>query len=122
MHSTSGLPLPSTCCGNDSDGESTDDRRRRPDEPVSTWMLSIVWQLVVLPGAQTVTLIKARLTIPSGPALTLIGWVFCATGGGVPPPPPPPSPPRPHSASPTRSMATMASRRIGVHRLGSRQR
>src|SRR5208283_1518525 len=35
-HSTSGLPLTSVCWGNESVGETTDESRRRPDEPVST--------------------------------------------------------------------------------------
>ena len=33
--------------------------RRRPVDPVSTWMWSIVWQLVLAPGAQIVTLVNS---------------------------------------------------------------
>ena len=47
------------CCGSGS--VSADDRIRRPVDPVSTRMPSIVWQLVVLPGTQIVTLVNTPL-------------------------------------------------------------
>jgi hypothetical protein len=59
-HSAMGLPLPSVCWGNEI--ESAEDKILRPGEPVSTRIPLIVWQLVVLPGTQTVTLVKAPST------------------------------------------------------------
>src|ERR1700682_165024 len=58
----------------------------------------MVWQLLVLPGAQTVTETKGVLTLaklaPEGPAATVITATLDAVGGGggivVPEPPPPP--------------------------------
>src|SRR5437763_7915335 len=47
-HSTTGLPLASFCCGSDRDAETTEDRMRRPLDPVSTWMWSMVWQFELL--------------------------------------------------------------------------
>src|SRR5438552_845930 len=41
-HSTSGLPLASTCCGSASPGASTDEIIRNPTDPVSTRMWSMV--------------------------------------------------------------------------------
>jgi hypothetical protein len=61
-HPTKGLPLASNCWRSESAGESTDDMRRKPHEPVSTRILSMVWQFVLLPGAQTVTLVNAPFT------------------------------------------------------------
>src|SRR5271155_1518505 len=80
MHSTSGSPFASTCCGSASAGDSAEDNRRRPDDPVSISTLSMVWQLVLLPGAQTVMLTKGMLITPTGPALTLSAWTFWAAG------------------------------------------
>src|ERR1700674_3057791 len=68
-HSATELPLELVCCG--SEIVSAEDKILRPDEPVSTRIPLIVWQLVVLPGTQTVTLVKAPSTyLKSGPALT----------------------------------------------------
>src|SRR5262249_29210955 len=47
-------------------------RMRRPCEPVSTWMLSIVTQLDV-PGAQTVTLVVSMLRVCVGVDVTTTG-------------------------------------------------
>src|SRR6187402_1547614 len=49
--------------------------RRRPYEPVSTWMLSMVWHTLV-PGAQTVTVTFGMLTKFCAPGPTVIGTVF----------------------------------------------
>src|SRR5271169_4371155 len=58
---------------------STDDNRRRPEEPVSTSTWSMVWQVLVL-GTQTVTLAKASFTAVKvcgcGPASTVTGCMF----------------------------------------------
>jgi hypothetical protein len=47
---------------------------RSPLVPVSTWTLSIFWQLVVLPGAHTVTDVYSALIagVAFGPAPTVI--------------------------------------------------
>src|SRR6516225_9213134 len=85
-HSTTGLPLPSFCCGNDS--VKTEARILRPVDPVSTRIPSIIWHCVVLPGTQIVTVVNAVLTETdpadaAGPVVTLIGCTFAAvTGGG----------------------------------------
>src|SRR6516162_8560840 len=58
----------------------------------------MVWQVVVLPGAQTVTLVNAMFAKFAGPASTLIACTFWGGAGGdgeellLPPPPPPPQP------------------------------
>jgi hypothetical protein len=54
------LPLLSVCWG--SETVSAEDKIRRPEDPVSTKIPLIVWQLVVLPGTQTVTLVNAPST------------------------------------------------------------
>src|SRR5512142_2144225 len=113
-HSATGLPLPSTCCGSDSDGDSADDMTLSPVDAVSTRTWSITWQAVLLPGAQMVMVVKARLTPPAGPDSTEIGSTFragaamtLALGGATaseglntevpaPAPPLPPPPPPPH--------------------------
>jgi ABC-type cobalamin transport system permease subunit len=53
-------PLAPVCCV----GEiiSAEDNILSPEDPVSSRMPPIVWQLVVLPGTQTVTLVNAPLT------------------------------------------------------------
>jgi hypothetical protein len=67
--------------------------RRKPYEPVSTWMLLMVWQLLV-PGAHTVTDTFGILTKFCAPGPTVIGTVFdavdaigCALGVLLEPPP-----------------------------------
>ena len=81
------LPFPSTARGNAaaSVGDSTDAMMRRPAAPVSTAMLSMVWQFVVLPGAQTVTDVYKVLTLAvgPGPALTTIGATLLAAVASV---------------------------------------
>src|SRR5580692_1994155 len=55
-------------------------------------MWSIVWQLVVLPGTQTVTLVNSVLTLLAcggPPSITTLATLLV---GGVPPPPVPPPP------------------------------
>jgi hypothetical protein len=54
------LPLLSVCWGRAT--VNAEDKILRPDEPVSIRIPSIVWHWVVLPGAQTVTLVKAPST------------------------------------------------------------
>src|ERR1700683_1086076 len=79
--------------------------RRRPKDPVSTWILVMVWHCVVLPRTHTVTVVKSVLmSAPwavSGPGPTSTASTLAAPGGGggggVPPPdgaagPPPPPP------------------------------
>jgi hypothetical protein len=67
-HSAMGLLLELVCAGNEI--ESAEDKILRPEEPVSTRIPLIVWQLEVLPWAQTVTLVKAPSAMPTGPPLT----------------------------------------------------
>ena len=55
MHSTSEAPLDVAVTGRLK--VNACDSRRSPDEPVSTWMWSMVWHSVVLPGTQTVTVV-----------------------------------------------------------------
>jgi hypothetical protein len=59
-HSTMGLLLESVCCGSEI-AVRAEDNILNPEDPVSTKMPPIVWQLVVLPGTQTVTLVNAPL-------------------------------------------------------------
>jgi hypothetical protein len=56
-HSAMGLPLELVCGGNET--VRAEDKILRPEDPVSTRIPLIVWQLMVLPGTQTVTLVKA---------------------------------------------------------------
>src|SRR5579864_3411202 len=76
-------------------GNVSDDlRMRKPVEPVSITMLSMVWQFEV-PGTHTVTLAKAVSAELTRPALTTIGTELAT----APPPPEPPlllDPPPPH--------------------------
>ena len=52
---------------------------RRPLEPVSISILSIVWQFVVLPGAQIVTVVYSVLAaLLFGPPLTTAVTTFAA--------------------------------------------
>src|SRR5580658_10274221 len=68
-HSPIGLPLESFCCVGVI--VSAEDNILSPTDPVSTRSPSIVWQLVVLPGTQTVTLVNAASTYPpTGPSFT----------------------------------------------------
>jgi hypothetical protein len=56
------MALPSAAfCGGSVTVVMAEDNNRSPEEPVSTSTPSIVWHEVV-PGAQTVTLVKAPLT------------------------------------------------------------
>jgi hypothetical protein len=55
-----GFPEESVCCGRET--VSAEERIRNPNDPVSTKIPLIVWQLVVLPGTQTVTLVNAPST------------------------------------------------------------
>ena len=83
-HSAMDEPLAPICCV----GEivRAEDNILSPEDPVSTSMPSIVWQLVVLPGTQTITLVNAPLTYsPAGPVLTVKACVF-ATEEPEPPP------------------------------------
>src|SRR5712672_1350766 len=80
-HSAVGLPLAPTCCV--SETVRAEDKILNPGEPVSTRMPPIVWQFVVLPGAQTVTLVNAPLINgafvggpAAGPALTAIACML----------------------------------------------
>src|SRR4029077_19139975 len=80
-HSATGLPLAPICCV--SETVRAEDKILNPGDPVSTRMPPIVWQFVVLPGAQTVTLVKAPLMNgafvggpAAGPALTVIACTF----------------------------------------------
>src|SRR5579864_5281538 len=82
---SSGLPNVDFSCGNCS--VSADFRMRRPVEPVSTTMLSMVWQFDV-PGTHTVTLAKAPLAELTSPAFTRVGTELATA-----PPPPPLDPP-----------------------------
>src|SRR5580698_6446542 len=52
---------------------------RKPNEPVSSWMLSMVWHVFV-PGAHTVTVTFGMLTKFAAPGPTVIGTVFDAVG------------------------------------------
>ncbi len=65
------------CCGRDSVGDSADATILRPVDPVSTWTWSMVWQLLLEPGAQTVTLVKTRSGMFAGPPSTVMACTFC---------------------------------------------
>jgi hypothetical protein len=60
-HSAMGFPLELVCWGRVI-AVSAEDKTRKPNEPVSTRIPLIVWQLVVLPGTQIVTLVKTPST------------------------------------------------------------
>src|SRR6185312_170362 len=83
-------------------------------------MWSIFWQLVVLPGTQTVTVVNTVFTSveparPDGPLSTVIACTLGAEpagGEGCAPRPPPPPPPQPDSSAPT-SAAAMTVRTPG---------
>src|ERR1700756_210386 len=69
-HSTTALPPAPVCWG--SEMVRAEERMRRPGEPVSTRIPLVVWQFELLPGAQTVTLVKASLIageLMGGPAV-----------------------------------------------------
>jgi hypothetical protein len=55
---------------------------RSPWEPVSTWTLSTVAQLLV-PGTHTVTLVVGILRVRQGAALTAMGWVLGVLDWGM---------------------------------------
>src|SRR5579859_6043856 len=88
-HSTMGLPLESVCCG--SAIVSTDDNILSPEDPVSTKIPPMVWQLVVLPGTHTVTLVNAPSTYGAfvgGPAAGPVSTVIACTFAVAEPEPP----------------------------------
>lgn len=53
-------------------GASADARMRNPCEPVSTWILLIVWHVLV-PGTQIVTLVCSMLRVPVAICATVMG-------------------------------------------------
>src|ERR1700730_4828939 len=60
---------------------------RRPKDAVSTWMWSMVWQLVVLPGTHTVTVVNKVLTsglVLVGPASTTMSTTLEPVGVETP--------------------------------------
>jgi hypothetical protein len=79
LHSRIGSPLSSSAGGKvkDSSPPAADDKTRNPVDPVSTNTESMVWQVVV-PGTQTLMLVKSPFTYPGvgDPALTVIGSAF----------------------------------------------
>src|SRR5215472_9945478 len=93
------FPVASFTCGSESVGERTDEMIRSPVDPVSTWTWSIVWQLVLDPGAQRVTLVKIMLGMLAGPPSTMTGCEFGVGGLGDDPPPPPPQAPSESTAA-----------------------
>jgi len=56
-------------------GASAEARTRNPCDPVSTWILSIVWHVLV-PGTQIVTLVCSMLRVPVAIFATVIGTTF----------------------------------------------
>jgi hypothetical protein len=56
---------------------SAEDKILRPEDPVSTRIPLMVWQLAVLPGTQKVTLVKAPSSkLALGPPLTVMVTTF----------------------------------------------
>src|SRR5579862_5089262 len=91
-HSTIGALFAPVCCGNEI--VSAEDKTLSPEEPVSTRIPLMVWQLVVLPGAQSVTLVNAPSMYGEfnggaavGPVFTEMACTF-DTDPVVPPPVP----------------------------------
>src|ERR1700680_3264565 len=82
---------------------------RSPKDAVSTCIWSMVWQLVVLPGTHSLTVVNSVFTsfVPAGPASTTTLATLATTGeleepagAAVPPlPPPPQESPARHSAA-----------------------
>jgi hypothetical protein len=58
--------------GSTKGGASAEARIRNPCEPVSTWILSIVWHVLV-PGMQIVTLVCSMLRVPVVIFATVMG-------------------------------------------------
>jgi hypothetical protein len=75
VHAAAAEPLLVDTAGSASAGERADASMRNPWEPVSTWMLSMVWQVAV-PGTQMVTLVCNMLRVLVAIRATVIGWTL----------------------------------------------
>jgi hypothetical protein len=89
VHDAATEPLLAVTGGSARPGEIAEATIRRPCEPVSTWMSSMVWQLLV-PGTQIVTLVCSMLRVPVWSFVTWIGWTLgvvdwatALSGGGA---------------------------------------
>src|SRR5215468_2238597 len=106
-----GFPPESVCCGSETIGERTDEMIRNPVEPVSTWTWSIVWQLLLDPGAQIWTLVNMMFGMLAGPPSMTSACVF-EVGWFEEPPPPPHAPSERTAAS--RAAASNCRRKRGL--------
>ena len=85
-HSATGLPplVELICCGRLIEGSRALAKTRRPTDPVSTRIWSMVWHEVGAAGEHSVTLVVSIFRFEYAVVSTLRGTELLATGAGVP--------------------------------------